>query len=257
MNRVEPFSKIDQILQSSGGSGCLVDANLLVASTSLEPHPFYDDAAFLFEKFSQYEVPLYTTVTVRTEYLDVIRRQIITEKLMEIYADSSRFKLAEAVKKELKTHRTWLDVQAAKNELPILPDQRIKSCKQAFDPRNHSGKLGWMAFCDTFLKGQLIIHWEKLQNELGINYLQLRGSESEKYLLRPIEWEAMYAISEQSGVSSNDAMILNAFATSKFEVLATADYDVGYAVLAGNFGGKICLVPDRLYRNRLKGFRKN
>lgn len=68
MGKALPFSAIDQYLKGFQGpvAGCLVDTQFLVAATE-ELHPFYDDAGFLFEKLAEYKIPIFTTVTTRSE----------------------------------------------------------------------------------------------------------------------------------------------------------------------------------------------
>ena len=165
--------------------GCIIDSNILIAAT-YDLHPFNEECLGLFEELAKYRVPVFTTVTVRTEYLDFVRRLTITEKLMDILSESQRYNLSERVRVELRRHKTWIDIEASKGNVPVLPDNRIKDCKQVFDPKIHSGKLGWLSFCDSFLNGVLLRHWTKIEDELGINYLKLRGSDSYQFLQKVI-----------------------------------------------------------------------
>ena len=121
-----------------------------------------------------------------------------------------------------------------------------------FDPLRHSGQIGWLEFCEGYLSQELLKSWDKIEDQFGVNYLQLRGSEnSEKYLNKPIDWKDMYSLIEKTGVSSNDAMILNAFLTSKFYAFFTCDFDVAYSIAAKNDPSKLCFVPDALF-SRMK-----
>jgi hypothetical protein len=167
---VHPFSKIDVLFKDENlRSGCLIDSNLLIAMTSLEGHPFNEDAEFIFEKLAHCHVPLFVTHTVKTEFLDLTRRRIITDTLMDILSDS-KVKLSHRVRSELKRHQTWITTQIERDDLPILPDQRIKTAKQIFDPRTQSGQLGWLGLCKRFLGAELLKHWDGVCERLALNY---------------------------------------------------------------------------------------
>ncbi len=248
MNLIYPFSEFNELARTRDFSlGSFVDTNLLIA-TLYETHPFNEVSSDLFMEIAQRNLPLYTTVTVRTEYLDFIRRLTITERLMELLSEASSYRLSERVKAELKKHKQWMYQEEARGNLPVLTDARIKSCKQVFEPLKHSGNMGWLHFCSMHLSGSLLKQWSNIEKSFGINYLQLRGSESEEFLNKPIEWGDMFSISEKTGASSSDSMILNAFFTSKFQSIFSADWDVAYAVAAEKNPEKICFVPDSLYR---------
>lgn len=53
-------------------------------------------------------------------------------------------------------------------------------------------------------------------------------------------------------LSASDAMIVNMLRCSNLPFIVSADFDVAYAVLAED-SDKVVLIPDSLYRNRIKG----
>lgn len=159
MGRAVPFSEVDDFFKSVDPSqGCLADTNFLIA-VSDKDHHFYDDAQFLFEKLVEYKVPIYVTVTVRSEFIDFYRRVKITEALMDMLAPLSKWKISSSVREVLKSQRGWLDNQTSDDQLPYLTDQRIKKCKQAFLPKTQSGQIGWIELCKEFLSGRLLGEW--------------------------------------------------------------------------------------------------
>lgn len=64
----------------------------------------------------------------------------------------------------------------------------------------------------------------------------------------------MYTLSEETGLGSNDAMILNVLDSSTFPLVISADYDLAYGVLKLQ-NNKTILVPDSIYNRNLKGLR--
>jgi hypothetical protein len=254
MSRAIPFSEVDIYLQNlQNKNGCIVDTNFLIALVE-ENHPFNEDAQFLYERLVEHRLKLFCTVTNRTEFIDFQRKLIITETLMGMLSTSSKWKISQAVRKILSTQKGWIDNQASEDELPLLTDKRIKDCKKSFLPKTQSGQIGWVEICKEYLSGQLLNAWETVSESLQLNYLEMRTGESDKYFLKPLEWETMYSISEETCLGSSDSMILNVLNSSVFPFAISADYDMAYGVLKSS-GDKTILVPDALYRRHLKGLR--
>ena len=255
MGQALPFSEIDQYLKKLNlpVQGCLVDTQFLIAVTD-ELHPFYEDAEFLFEKLAEYHIPVFTTVTTRTEFVDIIRRFIITETLMGMLSASSKWRISASVQRVLRAQKTWIDTQAKNDALPLLTDSRIKNCKESFMPRSQSGQIGWILLCNEYLSGKLFESWNALSEELNLNYLDLRGEELSPYMNEKVQWHKMYSISEQTCLSSNDSMLVNVLNCSKFPFIVSADFDIAYSVLASS-NDKATLIPDNLHYKKIKSLR--
>ena len=255
MGQALPFSEIDQYLKKLNlpVQGCLVDTQFLIAVTD-ELHPFYEDAEFLFEKLAEYHIPVFTTVTTRTEFVDIIRRFIITETLMGMLSASSKWRISASVQRVLRAQKTWIDTQAKNDALPLLTDSRIKNCKESFMPRSQSGQIGWILLCNEYLSGKLFESWNALSEELNLNYLDLRGEELSPYMNEKVQWHKLYSISEQICLSSNDSMLVNVLNCSKFPFIVSADFDIAYSVLASS-NDKATLIPDNLHYKKIKSLR--
>lgn len=255
MGQAFPFSSIDTYLSGLKFpvTGCLVDTNFLIASTE-ELHPFYDDAKFLFEKLAEYKIPIFATVTTRAEFIDFRRKSIITEVLLDMFAPTSKWKISNEVRRILRAQKTWLDTQAAGDSVPILTDRRIKSCKEYFMPKDHSGHIGWIAICREYLQDQLLSAWDILVEQVGINYIDMRDGINSDLIPEKLDWTKMYKISEETCLASGDAMLINVLNSSKFSFIASADFDIAYSVL-GDSCNKVVLVPDNLHYKKIKGLR--
>lgn len=254
MGKAIPFSDVDLFLNNlAGAKGCIVDSNFLIA-LSEENHPFNDDAKFLYEKLVDHEIRIYCTVTNRTEFIDFHRKMIMTETLMSMLSPTSKWKISATTKKDLLSHKGWIDNQAKDDQLPLLTDHRLKECKKSFLPKTQSGQVGWVALCQEYLSGNLLNAWEVLAESLQLNYIDMRSGESQKYFEKELLWEKMYAISEDTCLGSSDSMLMNVLNSSIFPFIVSADYDLAYGVLQ-NSTNKSILVPDNLYRRYLKGLR--
>ncbi len=272
MGQALPFSQIDTYLSGlqSDVQGCIVDTQFLVAI--IYPlHKFNVDADFLFKKLAQYEVPIFTTVTTRSEFIDIQRRIIITEALMNMLNPPSEWegtvkgkkedteatwRLTSAVKTELRKHKAWIDGQASKEDIPILPDKRIKDCKEIFFPTTRSGKSGWLEICEHYLGGKLLEYWDFLVEKVGINYLDMGDKNIDQFFTDKVTWKKMYQISEHTCLGSSDSMILNMLNCSKFSFCISADYDMAFSVISSE-NDKIIFIPDNLYSKKIKKIHLN
>ncbi len=253
MGNVIPFSQIDLYLNSihPKAQGCLVDTNFLFAAMYKGVHLFSEDAEFLFEKLALYNIPVYTTITTRSELLDLERRIIITEALMGMLAPHSKWRISNEVAKKLKAHKTWIDQEANAGRLPLLTDYRIKQTKELFIPVRASGKNGWLEICDEVL-GNLNERMAFIEKGLGLNYLRLRGEDSDaRFLNEPLSWSKMHSLLGKTCLSSSDAMLLNVLNHSIFPFIVSGDYDIAYGVLAEP-SEKTAIIPDQLYKNKVK-----
>lgn len=179
MGTAIPYSDIDTYLSKTDlSNGCLLDTNFLIALTE-ENHKHNDDSRFIYEKLVEYKVPIYCTVTVRTEFIDYQRRIKMTESLMDMLAQSSKWKISSSVRDTLKKHRGWIDNQAKDEEIPCLSDTKIKEIKKIFLPKTQSGQIGWVELCKEFLSGRLLLAWNDIQDALSLNYIHMRDSQAQ------------------------------------------------------------------------------
>jgi hypothetical protein len=253
-----PFSEIDKYLSTlSGDIGCLADTSFLIAIAD-EEHHFHDDALFLQEKLANYDVRIFVSVTARSEFIDFHRRVIISETLMDMLAPSSKWRISAAVREVLRKQKGWIDNQMRSEDAgePYLTDSRIKLCKQIFLPKSQSGQIGWTELCREYLSGRLLSAWTEIVDALQLNYIDMRSTDSAELFRKPLQWESMYRLAEESALGSQDAMILNLLDSSVLPFVVTMDFDLAYGAMLSS-QDKGALVPDNLYRNRLKKLKFN
>lgn len=254
MSFAVPFSSIREVIArtNAASTGCLVDTNFLVALT-YEPHVFFEHAVAVYDALADCRVPIYVGLPSRSELLDVQRRIIITEALMDMIAPSTAWRISKAVAKELRKHRLWIDTQADDENIPVLPDTRIKRCKEVFLPKTQSGHSGWLDICRHFLS-DLHSTWAVAEKKLGLRYIGVREAEDSKLFRKKLEWENLYRLSAKTCMASQDAMLLNLFDCSIFPILISTDYDLAYGNLAET-NDKLVLVPDSLHERKIKSLR--
>ncbi|HMN69753.1 MAG TPA: hypothetical protein PKC28_14515 [Bdellovibrionales bacterium] len=249
-----PFSDIDLYLKSiQGDIGCIADTSYLIALGDKD-HRLHEDALFMHEKLAEFSVRIFVSVTVRSEFIDFHRRMTLTETLLGMLPSSSKWRISEAVRRELNSQKKWINSQLDSGNDPYLTDSRIKDCKQIFLPKSQSGQIGWVELCKEYLSGELLAAWDKIVDTAQLHYIDMRADDSKDLFRKELRWESMYQLAEESGMGSNDAMILNILNSSVFPFVITMDFDLAYGVML-SAKDKTALVPDNLYRNRIKKLR--
>jgi len=240
MGRVISFSDFKTYYQEVQGlpnnlKGAILDTNILVSLT----YEVKGNHEEVFEFFESYLEPerargfrFFTTVNTRSEFLDFNRRLIMTENLRDVVSDNrSGLRLSSASKTQIQYQSGQLKRREQQGSDPVFNDTQIKTIKSAFSAGRFSGNAGWLALCDEFLVQQLDLIESDLA-DFGIEYISQHMPEQEGLFSKKIEWFDAKTISETTCLSLSDAMILNAFQCSRFPFMVSADFDIGYAVLA-------------------------
>ena len=108
-----------------------------------------------------------------------------------------------------------------------LNDLEIKQWRTLLDTFHHSsGKPGWDVFCDNYLEPYFKNIWEDAVQTLNVKSLGNTAFQDKKYFLNDPTWDQTNDIIGKTGIGSTDAMIVNFFLCSKFELLISTDYDI-------------------------------
>lgn len=240
------FSELLKTASSQSGikNGCFVDTSILFAA-SYPPDEFNTEAEQVFEYLTELEIPVFTNVNVRSEFIDLHRRVMIPDGLGDLYTAHGK-SLDGILYAKLQSINTSL-TNARNTGKPFKFDEnQIKSWRQTLRSRQLKGKNGWLQFCADFLQNRIEATWDQTCNELGVNFFSLRNTDHSDWLTGELKWEDMASIVGRFGVGSFDAMIINLFLKSKFSLMLTADRDLAYTIEALEPDQKFVCVPDTL-----------
>lgn len=232
-------------------NGLLIDTNILVAAT-YELDKFHEPAMDLIDALIGRSIPLFCNVNIRAEFLDIHRRIIFSEGIIGFERVCEKALLPPDLAGDLSTYRRRYE-QHEKNK-PEHPPLRLND----FEIKNFRGKMLQVRGANTDLWSELIVHqvstkisdiWKKTEDRLGLNFLSLRKEDQERHLNRKPDWDDVEKLMSNPGLSSSDAMIVNMFFASKFEVIASSDADIAIALQRSGLRDKHCLIPDDLKEN--------
>lgn len=230
--------------QSRIKDGCFVDTSILFAA-SYPPDEFNTEAEEVFDFLAELEIPIFTNVNVRSEFIDLHRRVMIPDGLGDLYTAYGK-SLDGALYAKLQSVNTSLTTARNTGKPFKFDENQIKSWRRILQSRQLKGKNGWLQFCTDFLQNKIEAIWDKTCDELGVNFFSLRNTDQTDWLVDELKWEDMASIVGRFGVGSFDAMIINLFLNSRFSVMVTADRDLAYVINALKPDHKFVCTPDKL-----------
>jgi len=245
------YSELDTLLEAhpGAGTGFLIDTNILVSST-YDLDRFNEIAAECMDRLIERAIPLYCNVNIRLEFLEIHRRIVISDSLLDFEHRCTKALLPPHLASELTNYRNSYERRRKKrpDEPPLrLSDTEIKSFKfMMLKILGRNGDDLWTEFCQKYVGSQITELWNETERGFGLNFLSLRKEDQERHLHRKPDWDDVIRFMSNPGLSSSDAMIVNMFFASKFEVIASSDFDIAIAVKKSGLKEKHCLIPDEL-----------
>ena len=242
MVKVCKINQLNQLKQPP--SGCLADTNILFALYN--PYEkYHQDAKKSFNFLSENNIPVYTNVNIKSEFIDLLRKLIISKYLMELY--QSKKELNPDIEEKLGKLKDKLDKSKSKLKTFKLSDDEIKKWRDLLSKASShkQRKDDWEIFCSDYLSGALSNLWNETEKQWNMNLLSYHKETDKALFIKEPEWQDMILLVEKFGVGSSDAMILNFFLCSRIPLLLTADKDLLYTIEKSNlFKNKIIAVPD-------------
>jgi predicted nucleic acid-binding protein len=224
--------------------GCIVDTSILFAISY--PNDAHNPVAVeLFDYLSELQIPVHTNVNIRSEFIHNQLQVMIPEGLSDMYSKDGK-SLHESIYKKLQSNYTTVSEARNKNLSYKFSNSKVVEWRDFFRKNITSGRDAWFNFCRDFISHRIQNVWEQTCNEVGVNFLSLRGSDTKNWLTGPVDWKDADALVGNYGIGSFDAMIINLFLNSHFPALVTADKEIARTVQDLKPEGKFVFVPDKL-----------
>jgi hypothetical protein len=225
--------------------GCVVDTNALFAG-AMPLDRLNEWAERVFRQLHSLQIPIFTNINIRSEFMDLQRRVLVPEGLVTLYDRSDKATMDSALKAQLKSLKTAKDEAAATEKLYKFNDQQMKKYRTLLGASaGPTGLNGWDAFCQSYLHPFIMGAWDEAVADLKVQFVGTRAIESREHFHRDPSWNEMTDVIGRFGIGSSDAMIVNFFLCSKFPLIVTGDEDVAYAVERLSNGSKFILVDDK------------
>lgn len=224
--------------------GCIVDTSILFA-VSYPNDSHNTEASELFDYLSELEIPAYTNINIRAEFIQNQFQVMVPEGLADLYSRHGK-SLREVIYKKLQSNYTTITEARNKDISYKFTVSKISEWREFLRMHSYSDYDAWFKFCHDYINSRIESTWEKTCDEVGVNFLSLRGVNTKEWITGPLDWKDVSSLVGNYGIGSFDAMILNLFVNSHFPILITADKEVAKTIQTLNLPGKFVFIPDKL-----------
>lgn len=244
--KIRGFSEFKTFLDAdkSKVKGCLVDTSVLFAA-SYTPDKFNEECEKPFDELFKRNIPAFTNISVRHEFLEKQRRVLIADSLVVFYEIYGKM-LPPALEMKLKSHKTSHQKKADEEKPTGLQKQQIDSYSKSLRAVSVNGRNAWDVLCQDLFAPQLLPVWDKAVQEFRIVELKIRAEDASAYIQKNPDWDDAVRLMGKYGLGSTDAMIINMFLCSAISVMLTADFEMARAAAIESQNSKAVFIPDSL-----------
>jgi hypothetical protein len=202
--------------------GCFADTSFLYG-IAYDDDRLHGNANVIHDLLSDYSVPIYANVISRMEFVDLILRKQMTNACISLFGKLQRNAGNQELFNLLKNIRDKDTAARGKRESFKINESHFKKLRK-FIIDTSSGE-DWKTFCGKYVGTTLLSEWKIVEEDLGLNFVEILEGEKSDFFDEPLHWDDMVQIMGKNGMRGPDAMILNLFLKSKFPLLVTGDSD--------------------------------
>lgn len=220
MQIIQGIDSLKEFLNVSR-DGILADTGFLYAAADTDDR-VNDQALKIYEILEELKVPVYVNVISRMEFVDLIFRKQLTIGAIETYEKMSNnqnkflFNFLKSIRDENTAH-----LRAGQSYK--IAEGKLKKLRGYFE---EISATAWRAFCQQYAGEKLSNEWKILEEEFGMEFIEVMENQTSDIIVRPLYWADMIQIMGREGLRGPDAMIANIFIKSRLPLLITTDRDI-------------------------------
>lgn len=203
--------------------GCFADTGFLYG-LAYKDDRLFDLANDIHDLLSDSNIPIYANVISRMELLDLVFRKQVTLGCVQMFSATTAPSFDKEIYKLLRNIRDKDTEAKRKKESYKIDERRLKQLRKKIDAEY--GVLDWREFCSKYVGSMLTNEWNVLEQEFGLNFVEVMEGQDSELFNSPLLWSDMVQVMGEHGQRGPDAMIINLFAKSKFPLLITSDHDM-------------------------------
>ncbi len=201
---------------------CFADTGFLYA-IAYDDDRYFNQANDAFDVLATEGVSIYANVISRMEFADLVFRKQVTQGCIQLFGSLKQEAHGKPIFSLLKDIRDKDTAAKRQQQSYKIDERRIKKLRQ--DVEQAYGITDWKDFCKKFVGTIFVNEWKLLEEELGLNFVEVMEGESSELFQSPLRWSDMVQLMGEHGLRGPDAMIANLFSKSKFPLLMTTDSD--------------------------------
>ncbi len=205
--------------------GCLADTSFLYA-LSYKDDRLFELANDVHDLLVEYEVPIFSNVISRMEWIDLIFRKQVTLGCLQAFETVNNHSFNKSIYNILKDIRDKNTAAKRNGESYKVDEARIKKLRKNLI--NEYGVIDLADFCSQYVDQKLTNEWEAIEQDFGLNFVEVMEGQISEMFDAELKWKDMVDVMGKYGLRGPDAMIVNCFDKSKFELLVTSDGDFEY-----------------------------
>lgn len=222
MKIIRSLLELSNYLEQPGFAGCLADTGFLYAA-AFDDDRLYQQAQNALDIITDRKIPIFVNVVSRIEFIDLIFRKQVTQGMIQLFESMSSASIHKNIWNLLKNIRDQSTAHARDGRSYKVDEARLKKLRMAFEEVSSSFK--WEDFCSCYVDQKLLAEWRILEEELGLNFVEVLDGQTSEYFETPLIWSDMVRLMGKHGLRGPDAMIANLFSKSTFSLLVTNDSD--------------------------------
>jgi len=204
-------------------AGCFADTSFLYG-LAYDDDRLFTIANDAHDLLAVSQVPIYANVISRLELIDLVFRKQVTAGCIEMFNAATSPSHGKEIYKLLKDIRDKVTAAIRKKESYKIDEGRLKRLRKNVD--SEYGIKNWLDFCSKYVGSMLVNEWKILEQEFGLNYVEVMEGQISPHFNSPLYWNDMVEVMATYGQRGPDAMIVNLFAKSHFPLLITGDSDL-------------------------------
>lgn len=202
--------------------GCLADTGFLYA------HSYDDDRLFakateVFDLLADLQIPIYANVISRLEFIDLIFRKQITLGALKVFEELDPHTAYKDLFNLLRNIRDQNTAVKKRGRSFKIDEGRLKNLRGEIELASGTG--GWLQFCAKYSGPMLTTEWQILEEDFGLNFIEILESETSEFFPNALQWSDMVELMGAGGIRGKDAMLANMFLAGRFPLLITGDSD--------------------------------
>lgn len=223
MQILRGIEQLEKYLDSVDCSaGCLADTGFLYGASFTDDR-VYPQSLEVSVALEDRNIPIYSNVISRMEFVDLVFRKLITNGAIQMYQAMDTKSSHKGLFDFLKKIRDEDTAAKRENQSFKIGESRLKKLRQKIEEA--AGLQGWKEFCATYGGSLLQTEWVTLEEELGLKFVEVLEGQTSDVIHSPLHWADMVSIMGRLGIRGPDAMVINLFKASIFPLLITVDGD--------------------------------
>ena len=207
--------------------GCFADTGFLYA-VSYQDDRLHNIASQVLDVLAEHEIPIHANVISRMEFIDLIFRKQITLGAIRLFDSLKPTIASKNLFNLLKDIRDKNTASQRENRSYKIDEGRLKKLRKELSQVLEI--MSWKKFCKTYSGKMLVNEWTIMEEEIGLNFVEVMDGGISEEITSPLRWSDMADMMGEHGLRGPDAMILNLFTNSRFPLLITTDGDFEFCL---------------------------